>query len=229
MSLHPDAFELEDFDPMTMTTSTRDSRRLCQVHQQQQQLLHGHNHSHDFTGTASHDPLDASGTGAVNVARISTEKLLEASLQSLETISKRQSMSSTLPSNVSQHRSFSQSQSFGQSMLGHPSHASHALDLETSMVEESGNGTVANYPSASYLRGALWIGRNMTLISEELAEKLESYRVQCLSEISEIARDVDSRRRCHRLTVHANNIISHVCHLTAQSQSHIRKMLQVSA
>ena len=54
--------------------------------------------------------------------------------------------------------------------------------------EGNGNGhgigdEVGEHPSDLYLRGALWLGRNFTMVIEDLAEALDFFRSRFLSEV----------------------------------------------
>ena len=42
---------------------------------------------------------------------------------------------------------------------------------------------VDRHPSELYLRGALWLGRNFTMVIEDLAEALDFFRSRFLSEV----------------------------------------------
>jgi hypothetical protein len=191
---HEDYFEPTDMD----YPDTPQYRRLCkQVH-----------HSKQY-----HD---------ADVNEVSKEKLLEASLLSLETMGKRNSKSSMsqLRSSLSNHHSHLDLQDFDE------------FD-ERNTYESKENGTIedekdSRYPSAAYLRGALWIGRNLTLISEELTEELEIYRLKFLSEITEITKENDFKRACHRLTLVATSGINHTCTLSNKNKTKIREILEVS-
>lgn len=162
-----------------------------------------------------------------DVTRVSTEKLLEASLTTLQHVSKRGNAAT-----------------MSQSMAG-TRHGDDDDDDE----EEDYDGTLGhrvNYPSASYLRGAVWIGRNMTLVSEELAETIDIYRTKYLSELALISEDASStdghsmvksnqltsadyRRVCHRLVLLASSGINHVVTLANKSKNVIRDILQGTA
>jgi hypothetical protein len=85
--------------------------------------------------------------GGGPISHVAKEKLLEASLQSLETLGR-------------------QSRSNSENRGGY-------LDIEDDV-----------HPSEPYLRGALWLGRNIAMVLEQLAESLDSYRSKILSEVS---------------------------------------------
>lgn len=146
--------------------------------------------------------------GEGDVTRVSQEKLLEASLQSLDMMSRR--LTQSVRDNVAQDRDLD---------------LSSGDYVKSAGGGESGSGGV--YPSASYLRGALWLGRNLTLVSEELAEQLDKYRTRYLHEVSEAGNDPDARRACHRLALLAGSGINHCCTLTAKSRDTTRDILQV--
>jgi hypothetical protein len=191
---HEDYFEPTDMD----YPDTPQHRRLCKQVQ----------HSKQY-----HD---------AEVNEVSKEKLLEASLLSLETMGKRHSKSSMdhLRASLSHHHSsYLDLQDFEENDERDGYETKH-----TGTTEEEKD---IRYPSASYLRGALWIGRNLTLISEELTEELEIYRLKYLSEITEITKDNDFKRACHRLTLVATSGINHTCTLSNKNKTKIREILEV--
>lgn len=142
------------------------------------------------------------------VTRVSTEKLLEASLLSLENISQRKSFSNSL------HNTYSSA---------NPLFEGDYVD-EYEAPSKSKHG---DYPNPSYLRGALWLGRNMTLISEELVEKMYNYRTKVLSEVTEISKDENPRRSCHRLTILSSSAMNYACTLVDKCKESFRDILKV--
>ena len=82
--------------------------------------------------------------GGGSIANVTKEKLLEASLLSLETMGRQR----------------------------------FAMTTELPPEEDS-----VTHPSEAYLRGALWLGRNLTMVIEELAEGLDFFRSKFLSEV----------------------------------------------
>lgn len=146
------------------------------------------------------------GDGDVN--RVSQEKLLEASLQSLDTVTRRLAQT-TFGSTAS--RGFASGGGGEDDFDGH----------------DSGDMTRGPYPSASYLRGALWLGRNLTLMTEEMAEAMEKYRGTFLSEVADAGNDPDSRRACHRLTILAGAGVNQCCSFAGKAREATRELLQV--
>jgi hypothetical protein len=190
-TLDQECFQDVDFDYPDLPHE----RRICRQHQREQ--LH-HN---------------------VDVTRVSTEKLLQASLTSLQNIGKRV------------HRHQEGGGGGGEREEG------GEIDFELEMGEDMDGmgmtggtamtiGSRAKYPSSSYLRGGLWIGRNMTLVSEELVDSIDQYRMKYLSEVTEISRDTDPRRACHRLTLLASTGMNQVITLANKSKTKIREILE---
>jgi hypothetical protein len=56
------------------------------------------------------------------------------------------------------------------------------------------------HPSEQYLKGAWWLGRNMTLVTEELAQHMDTLRSRYLAELASAVQEADSRRGLHRLS-----------------------------
>jgi hypothetical protein len=163
------------------------------------------------------------------VNKISAEKLLEASLLSLETMGRKKSKSELLR-NVSR-----MSYGGGGDADGPEYNSDPENDDDDDNGSRRGSGLFrddpdhdSNYPNVSYLRGALWLGRNMTLLSEELVEELESYRMKYLNELSDIGKDTDYKRSCHRYSVLATSSINHTLVLANKSKEGIRDLLEVS-
>jgi len=130
-----------------------------------------------------------------SVEEVSAEKLLEASLISLETIGRQ--------------RATRQSQA----------------DFDT----HPGGYDDGAFPTDSYLKGALWIGRNLTLVMEELADSLDIFRNRHLVEISAAAQDHDPRRASHRLNLLAGTGITEALALVNTSRMRSRNILQGAA
>ena len=130
-----------------------------------------------------------------SVEDVSAEKLLEASLISLETLG-RQRATKKKSDNIS--------------------------------LSASGFGE-GPFPNESYLKGALWIGRNLTLVVEELADSLDIYRNKHLIEISAAAQDSDPRRASHRLNLLAGAGITECLSLANTSRMRARHILQGAA
>lgn len=95
----------------------------------------------------------------------------------------------------------------------------------------------ASYPSASYLRGALWLGRNLTLIAEELCVAMDQIRLRTLEDIQQVDQSYESapsqvellnelKRAVHRLKILATGAVTHACTLATKSKSMARKLLQ---
>jgi hypothetical protein len=159
------------------------------------------------------------------VNKIGAEKLLEASLLSLETIGRQKSKNEILK-NISKmhsshlhHRHSEEPDSEAESMDG------KGAERENKLRNEGGDDSV--YPNISYLRGALWLGRNMTLLSEELIEELESYRLKFLNEINEITKDNDFKRACSRYYVLSTAGINHTLIVANKTKEKTREILEV--
>lgn len=181
--------QFEDIDQMDDTAFlSTDEKRLCKI----------------MNARKEHSAAD--------VTAVSTEKLLEASLNSLESMSKHVNLSmsnSLLDTSINNH-------SRNNSSLG--GHANAA-----------GAGGPADYPNDSYLRGALWLGRNLTMVSEELSEELEAHRVRILSEVANAAQDTDSRRCAHRMSLLASTAAAEATSMTNKSKMRAREILQGAA
>ena len=85
------------------------------------------------------------------------------------------------------------------------------------------------FPSENYLKGALWIGRNLTLVVEELADSLDIYRNKHLIEIAGAVQDSDPRRSSHRLNLLAAAGITECLSLANTSRMRARNILQGAA
>jgi hypothetical protein len=130
-----------------------------------------------------------------SVDEVSAEKLLEASLISLETIGRQR--------------------------------ASQSQQQERDAIR--GGSDDGSFPTDGYLKGALWIGRNLTLVVEELADSLDIFRNRHLVEISAAAQDHDPRRASHRLNLLAGTGITEALALANTSRMRARNILQGAA
>jgi hypothetical protein len=180
-------FAIEDMDSDGITNS----RRLCKVE-------------------ANRKSYEAQET---EVTRVSTEKLLEASLQSLETMNLRKS----------------QIQSRGDY------HEDQHDSIMRLSIQAADDHAQAVYPSASYLRGALWLGRNMAIVIEDLAKAMDQCRMRILTGLQQVdVREAqphemipELKRAIHRLKVMATGATTQACTFTAKTKSLIRSILQV--
>lgn len=171
-ALEESKFEEVDFDYAQLPHE----RRPCRVLQRQQ----------------------AQFAGDGNVHRVSQEKLLEASLQSLDTMTRRFAATS-----------------LSSSAYDHDQHHQDGANADNS------------YPNTSYLRGALWLGRNLSLLTEEMHDAMDKYRGQFLQEIAEAGQDADARRACHRLTILAGAGVGQCCSFATKARDVTRELLQV--
>lgn len=141
------------------------------------------------------------------VSVVSTEKLLEASLNSLESLGRQMHVAGTNSIAMGQDGELEMSMSHSQQT---PMHSA-----------------AAPYPNDSYLRGAMWLGRNFTILSEELAEEMNEFRTKFMAEVAVAGQDSDVRRSAHRLTLLANSGITQAHSMTIKSNSKVREILQV--
>lgn len=124
-----------------------------------------------------------------NLQSVSTEKLLEASLISLETIGRQKFMNKN-------------------------------------EIKDNGNMEEGFEPSDEYLRGALWLGQNITIVVEELADAMDYFASKHMAEVSAAANDSDVQRSSHRLNLLAGSGITEAIALTNRSKMRSKDMLQ---
>ena len=142
-----------------------------------------------------------------SVVLVSKEKLLEASLISLETMG-RQRKTGVSGSGIDDTTLFSDGTNYDDNNIS---------------SSQGGQGQ----PNDQYLRGALWLGRNFSIIMEELAEGIENYRTKFLNEVTSAANDEDYKRSKHRLNLLANSAVNEALSLTNNSRVRCRDLLQV--
>jgi hypothetical protein len=107
-------------------------------------------------------------------------------------------------------------------------------ELEASLLSQNielGTKQLSNktLPTADYLKGALWLGRNLVIEVETLVENIETFRNQYLREVTATANDTDIQRACHRLTLLAATRVGEMASAASNEKSKIRKMLHVSS
>lgn len=88
-------------------------------------------------------------------------------------------------------------------------------------------------PSAEYLRGAIWLGRNLHMVTEDLVEQLDFFRTKYLREVSALSREgvsegtqSNSTSTSHRLSLLAASGITDAMTIAYKSRTRSRKMLQ---
>jgi hypothetical protein len=159
-------------------------KRLCMVNKTKQNL--------------SIDINDPESMIRRSIDDVSAEKLLEASLMSLETIGRQRASHKGQQGNINER-------------------ASSNINNDDS------------FPSEKYLSGALWIGRNLTLIVEELADSLDNYRNKHLMEVAAASNDHDFKRSSHRLNLLAGAGITEALSLINTTRTRARNVLQGAA
>ena len=142
----------------------------------------------------------STGRRRANITSVSTEKLLEASLVSLETIGRQNS--------------------YGQQLGG----TSLSGGLSANLSD-----TLAAGPSDEFLRGALWLGKNLVMVAEELSEAMTYYRAKHLGEVNAAASDTDLTRCCRRLSLLANAGMTEAVALTSSTKTRARELLEGAA
>ena len=147
-----------------------------------------------------------------HIKDLSANKLLVASLESLESLNKQHAMSRRARSAGSPRASKGWSPRKSTSVFG--------LDSADEYAEEQ--------PSEEYLRGALWLGRNFVAIVEELATQIEQQRLKCLRDINSAIQDSDKIRACNRLSLITNSIVTEYTALIQKTSYRSREILQVS-
>jgi len=160
----------------------------------------------------------AKHTGAASVDVVSTEKLLEASLYSLESMGRQINVTAA----NSTHGASSMLDESSGIMSPSAAMSTHQSFASPTAAASAGG----SYPNESYLRGAMWLGRNFTILSEELAEEMDTFRTKFMGEVSSASQDTDLRRCCHRLTLLANSGITQAHSMTHKSRQKVREILQ---
>jgi hypothetical protein len=159
-------------------------------------------HNHRLCRTVAR----SKSVGAAPVQTVTAERLLEASLVSLETMGRQMHVAGT-----------------NSTFMG----TEGDLDASMANTHASGQTSAQPYPNDSYLRGAMWLGRNFTILSEELAEEMSDFRTKFMAEVAVAGQDTDSRRSAHRLTLLANSGITQAYSMTMKSNGKVREVLQV--
>lgn len=168
----------------------------------------------DFDGDEELQQLLRQPPGRLDMTAVSQEKLLVASLNSLETMGQKLKNSSMNSLNYSSAAWGSPEDDMG------PRRGAKGT-LSSSPPQQ------AQFPGVSYLRGALWIARNWSVISEELASEMESFKRKQLEEIS-TARSDDNLRRCaQRLTLLAGAAITEVVTIANKFKLRTDRIIEV--
>lgn len=146
------------------------------------------------------------------IEKLAAKELLGASLHSLEVLHRQQHQQngSTIIPQSSTVRSLDNHES---------------LYTPHSIIQDS-----FGIPSSEYLRGAIWLGRNIHMITEDLVEQLDQYRTKYLREISILSKNHDNGQSgnstSHRLSLFAATSITDIMTIAYNSRTKSRKMLQ---
>ena len=169
------------------------------------------------------------------MVNVSKEKLLEATLLSLETLGRQGKIgvdgsglndygSSAVGMRGSTQGSVASSDNHHNQQQGTAGGSIASSSAASSFIPPSGP-----HPTESYLRGALWLGRNLTMVIEEMAEGMDHFRVKQLAEISTATSDPDMSRALHRLSLLAASGANETLTLVNRSRVRAREMLQGTA
>ena len=121
---------------------------------------------------------DSSNKRKSNIGSVSTKKLLESSLCSLEKM--------------------------GQQMTIQNSVRNHKMDLVRQSLSHEGEV----YPSEAYLQGALWLGRNCAVLVDELFDSIETLKSQHLADLRIAVNDPKLSRAVSRLHLSGTSLIT---------------------
>jgi hypothetical protein len=83
------------------------------------------------------------------------------------------------------------------------------------------------FPSEEYLRGALWFGRNLSMIVERMVEGLDAVRTKFLKDILAASQDDDKSRASQRLNLISGAGITEIISIVYENRLKIRNFLQV--
>lgn len=99
-----------------------------------------------------------------------------------------------------------------------------------STLSYKSTGKTKAYPPELYLQGALWLGRNFVMLSEEMVEQMEFFRAKVLREITAIGEDYsDPQRSSNRLSLLAGSTVTESVEITTKYKYRAREMLQGAA
>lgn len=143
-----------------------------------------------------------------DVQRVASNKLLQASLTSLESVSRRMSIAKEANAN---------------SMYNDDGFDGDGFEAEGPMPSTY---KANQHPSASYLRGALWLGRNLSMLCEDMADDMETYRSKYVLEVASASQDTNPRRCMHRLNLLAGSCITETSSRINKTKGRAREMLQ---
>lgn len=179
---------LDDYDNNNMLYSFGD-KRMCKVLRKSSEL------------------------SKADVQSVSKNKLLEASLNSLESLSRKMHITGGMTS------------TFGSSIFDNNGNNNDDNDF----YQDSPNKrTLINskYPNEHYLKGALWFGRNLSMVVEDLADEMDKYRSKFISEVGLANSDSNPRRSAHRLNLLATAGVTESLALVNKTKNKTRSLLQ---
>lgn len=185
------------------------AKKFHELTRDEQHLFDNEDHAgeRDDAAAANHHPLQRlcmqDKRDKVEINSLSAEKLLEASLESLEVLGRQQ---------LTANGAVSGSSSSGRDVRS-PS------AIRTMSMGQS--------PSAEYLAGSLWLGRNLVMHSEELYESIARMRLKYLKDVTSASKDTDTTRALHRLTLLAGCCMTETLTLTTDAVQKSRSILQV--
>lgn len=117
------------------------------------------------------------------------------------------------------------------SMLNRSINGSPGEMLEKSLlsVPEDASTSSKLIPSLEYMKGALWLSRNLVMLVENLVERIETFRTQYLREVTATAGDKDFERACQRLTLLAASRVGEVAAAAEEEKNKIKRLIHVNS
>jgi len=167
------------------------------------------------------------------ISQTSTERLLHASLKSLDTLGRQLESESLVEAAVGGAKGGnggggpSRGKSFDRSVSGAGrSGGSKRLnfkDFESGAEPRYEEG----YPTVDFLEGCVWMARNALMLTDDLSERNDILRGKYLRDLAIAAEDGDLRRSTHRLNLLAGSMLSEFFSLTQAVKTKARNLLQV--
>lgn len=74
------------------------------------------------------------------------------------------------------------------------------------------------HPTEQYLKGALWLGRNLSILIQDSIDKMEAFRTYHLSAVAKASLDKDLQSAAHRLALLCSSGVSEALHFANQTK-----------
>ncbi len=96
-----------------------------------------------------------------------------------------------------------------------------------SQVNKTVNNKKNESPTYDFLEGAIWLGKNLVIIIEELSDYMETFRSKYLREVAIAGQDADLKRNVNRLILLAGSSVTETMGMINRTKNRTKDIVRV--